>query len=83
MLVQVVLFLERVHKASAATQSLLQVSSKYATIVCEDPPPMKSAFDFAGLFKVFTVLFFILLLKLSGSIDHHVIEVWGACDSMY
>lgn len=52
---QVVLFLERVHKASAATQSLLQVSSKYATIVCEDPPPLKSVFDFAGLFKVCVV----------------------------
>jgi hypothetical protein len=50
---QVIAFFERLEKSTSKGQTLLQLSSKYATIVHEDPPPMKSASDFAGFFKMF------------------------------
>jgi hypothetical protein len=50
---QVLAFFERLEKSTSKGQTLLQLSSKYAMIVHEDPPPMKGALDFAGFFKMF------------------------------
>ena len=49
---QVVAFLERLSQLTSRGQSLLQLSSKYATVVHEDPAPMRSATDFQALFRV-------------------------------